>query len=225
MTENLLILASNSPRRKELLALLQVPFKVIPGDVDEKVRKDEKAEGYVQRLAFEKAKSLTPDQTQVVIAADTVVIDQGEILGKPEDKADAKRMLQTLRGHTHRVMTAITLVSGSTGQVWMDACETQVPMREYADLEIEGYIESGDPMDKAGAYAIQHPGFHPVEKLSGCYASVMGLPLCHLLCLLRQAGLRIDADIPALCQQHLGIQCEVFPNILARCDADNRDLV
>ena len=214
MTENLLILASNSPRRKELLALLQVPFKVIPGDVDEKVRKDEKAEGYVQRLAFEKAKSLTPDQTQVVIAADTVVIDQGEILGKPEDKADAKRMLQTLRGHTHRVMTAITLVSGSTGQVWMDACETQVPMREYADLEIEGYIESGDPMDKAGAYAIQHPGFHPVETLSGCYASVMGLPLCHVTRGLRKLGMVVPVDIARECQNALGYDCPIHQEIL-----------
>lgn len=214
MTENLLILASNSPRRKELLALLQVPFKVIPGDVDETVRKNERAEGYVQRLAFEKAKSLTPDPTQVVIAADTVVINQEEILGKPEDKADAKRMLQTLRGHSHRVMTAITLVSGTSGQVWLDACETQVPMREYADLEIEGYIESGDPMDKAGAYAIQHPGFHPVEKLSGCYASVMGLPLCHVARGLRKLGMVVPVDVARECQNALGYDCPVYQEIL-----------
>lgn len=214
MTENLLILASNSPRRKELLALLQVPFKVIPGDVDETVRKDERAEGYVQRLAFEKANSLSPGQTQVVIAADTVVIDQGEILGKPEDMADAKRMLQTLRGHTHRVMTAITLVSGSNGQVWMDACETQVPMREYADLEIDQYVESGDPMDKAGAYAIQHPGFHPVEKLSGCYASVMGLPLCHVARGLRKLGTIVPVDVARECQHALGYDCPIYKGII-----------
>ena len=214
MTENLLILASNSPRRKELLALLQVPFKVIPGDVDETVRKNERAEGYVQRLAFEKAKSLTPDPTQVVIAADTVVINQEEILGKPVDQADAKRMLQMLRGHSHRVMTAITLVSGRSGQVWMDCCETDVPMREYADLEIAGYIESGDPMDKAGAYAIQHAGFHPVEKLSGCYASVMGLPLCHVARGLRKLGTVVPVDVARECKNALGYDCPVYQEIL-----------
>jgi septum formation protein len=214
MTENLLILASNSPRRKELLALLQVPFEVIPGNVDETARKNERAEGYVQRLAIEKAHSVPLSSDQVVIAADTVVIDQGEILGKPVDKADAKRMLQTLRGHTHRVMTAITLVSGRSGQVWMDACETDVPMREYVDLEIEGYIESGDPMDKAGAYAIQHPGFHPVERLCGCYASVMGLPLCHVTRGLRKLGVVVPVDVARECQNALGYDCPVYQDIL-----------
>ena len=214
MTENQLILASNSPRRKELLSLLGLPFEVVPGDVDETVKKDEPSEHYVQRLAVEKARSLKINPDQVIIAADTVVVDRGEILGKPGDKADAKRMLQKLRGHTHTVMTAITLVSGKTGQIWMDLCKTTVPMREYADLEIEGYIESGDPMDKAGAYAIQHPGFHPVEKLSGCYASVMGLPLCHVARGLRKLGTDVPVDVARECQNALGYDCPVYQEIL-----------
>ena len=194
--------------------MLGLHFEVIPGDVDETVKKDEPSEHYVQRLAVEKARSLKINPDQVIIAADTVVVDRGEILGKPGDKADAKRMLQKLRGHTHTVMTAITLVSGKTGQIWMDLYKTAVPMREYADLEIEGYIESGDPMDKAGAYAIQHPGFHPVARMDGCFASVMGLPVCHVILQMRKMDLQPDTGFFAGCETLLEYNCPVSNAIL-----------
>lgn len=176
---------------------------------------------YVQRLAREKNEAV--QKSAQVLSADTIVAYNGSVLGKPSDAREAAEMLAVLRGKDHRVYTALHL--RTNGQALTDRCETIVRMRPYTQAEVDAYISSGDYQDKAGGYAIQHKAFHPVERFDGCYANVMGLPLCHLLCLLRQAGLQIEADIPALCQQHLGIQCEVFPGILARCDMDNRDLV
>ena len=107
------------------------------------------------------------------------------MLGKPADPDDAERMLRQLRGRTHQVYTGVAIMSGqSPGAVLTDVCITDVPMRDYSDAEIRAYVASGDPMDKAGAYGIQHAGFHPVQGMRGCFASVMGLPLCHVLRLL-----------------------------------------
>jgi predicted house-cleaning NTP pyrophosphatase (Maf/HAM1 superfamily) len=114
------------------------------------------------------------------------------------------------------VYTGIALIQTTTGQTHDDVCETDVPMRDYTDQEISEYIATKDPMDKAGAYAIQHPGFHPVETLSGCYASVMGLPLCHLVVGLRKFNIDIPDDIPLRCQDTLDYACPVFEKILAR---------
>ena len=142
---------------------------------------------------------------QVIIASDTIVTRQGSIFGKPVDREDARRILTELRGQTHQVLTAITLVTVQTGKRSTVHCTTDVPIRNFTDSEMEEYIETGDPMDKAGAYAIQHDGFHPVEKMDGCYASVMGLPLCHLVRELEAFQVYIYDEIPVACQEEVKI--------------------
>ncbi|MBG0786300.1 MAG: septum formation inhibitor Maf [Anaerolineaceae bacterium] len=208
------MLASNSPRRKELLALFGWPFEVIPADIDESQKTGESAVAYVRRLAREKAQAIAATQEGLVLAADTIVVDGAELLGKPVDDADARRMLIQLRGRTHQVYTGIALIETASGVRVETVCQTNVPMRNYSDTEIEAYIQTGDPLDKAGAYAIQHNGFHPVEKLEGCYASVMGLPLCHLTVALRRLGWQAPADLPERCQATLHYDCPVFKEIL-----------
>lgn len=221
MKELKLVLASASPRRRELLGLFELPYTCQAADIDESIHAGEAPKAYVQRLAREKNEAVQADA--LILSADTIVVFNDGVLGKPTDSREADKMLTELRANAHSVCTALYLRGDR--QAGADCCETRVRMRPYTRAEIDAYIASGDHQDKAGGYAIQHKAFHPVESVDGCYANVMGLPLCHLQCLLRQAGLRIDADVPALCQHHLGIQCEVFPGILARCDADKRDMV
>lgn len=214
----LLALASNSPRRRELLALGGWSFHVRPAEVDETPRPGETPGGYVLRLAVEKARAaaaLRDLPGQVVVGADTSVAVDGSILGKPADDAEAAAMLRRLRGRVHQVYTGIALLRRSDGALVTDLCATDVPMRAYRDEEIAAYVASGDPLDKAGAYAIQHPGFHPVEALDGCYASVMGLPLCHLTRSLRRLGLAPRDDVAAGCQSALRYNCPVHTGILS----------
>lgn len=123
-------------------------------------------------------------------------------------------MLRRLRGRTHQVYTAITLLDLQTDRSITDLACSDVPMRNYTDEEIEAYIASGDPFDKAGAYAIQHDGFRPVENFSQCFANVMGLPLCHVVRSLRQLHAEAPNDVPTLCQAHIRYQCLVFESIL-----------
>jgi len=210
------ILASNSPRRKALFSLFGWPFEVIPADIDESRLPGEASEVYVCRLATEKASLVAEAHAGMVIAADTIVVEGDELLGKPEDEEDASRMLKQLRGRTHQVYTGIAIFETETGKFYSDVCCTDVPMRDYSDAEIEAYIATGDPMDKAGAYAIQHEGFHPVENLSGCYASVMGLPLCHLSVGLRKFGLSIPKALPARCQDLLNYTCPYLSHVLGK---------
>jgi predicted house-cleaning NTP pyrophosphatase (Maf/HAM1 superfamily) len=127
---------------------------------------------------------------------------------------EAAQMLRRLRGHTHQVYTGIAALRVRDGSLATDLCVTDVPMRNYSDEDIAAYILTGDPLDKAGAYAIQHPRFKPVESLTGCFAGVMGLPLCHLTRTLRKLGLSPSADVPANCQTHLDYQCPVSRAIL-----------
>lgn len=209
-----LILASNSPRRKELLSLLGWPFEVIPADIDESRQSGESPEKYVRRLACQKAKAVAAQQEGLVIAADTIVVDGDELLGKPADAAEVRRMLKQLRSRSHQVYTGIAMVDTETGRTFDDVCRTDVLMRDYSDAEIDVYIATGDPLDKAGAYAIQHSGFHPVEGLTGCFASVMGLPLCHLVVGLRRFGLEIPEDMPKRCQALLDYTCPTLEKIL-----------
>lgn len=209
-----LILASNSPRRKELISLFGWPFTVIPADLDESRLADESPIQYVRRLACEKAQAVAGQGSGLVMAADTIVADGDELLGKPVDEGDARRMLVQLRGRTHQVYTGIALIKTETGESYDDVCRTDVPMRHYVDAEMDAYIATRDPMDKAGAYAIQHAGFHPVEGLSGCFASVMGLPLCHLAVGFRKLGLCPPVDLPMRCQEWLDYDCPVFTGIL-----------
>jgi len=142
-------------------------------------------------------------------------VDGMEILGKPHDNAEAIAMLTRLRGHTHQVYTGIALLRPSDGLLLQDLCVTDVPMRAYSDEEIFAYVATGDPLDKAGAYAIQHSEFHPVANLDGCYASVMGLPMCHVILLLRKMNIQPNADVFAGCETLLEYQCPVSNAILS----------
>jgi septum formation protein len=150
----------------------------------------------------------------VIIAADTIVVLDNQVLGKPTGEAAARTMLRQLRGRTHQVFTGLTIINKVTGQTVTDVAAIDVPMRDYSDQEIESYIATGDPFDKAGSYAIQHPGFHPVSNFSGCFAGVVGFPLCHLFRSLRKSGLVIQTDIATACQIHNNYQCSVFEDIL-----------
>jgi MAF protein len=210
------VLASNSPRRKQLLSLLDWPFQVIPADIDESQRPGEPPAVYVRRLACEKAQAVAAHQAGLVIAADTIVVDQDELLGKPADVDEAFRMLSQLRGRTHQVYTGLALLNTSAEESCEALCRTDVPMRHYADAEIQAYVDTGDPFDKAGAYAIQHQGFNPVQHLEGCFASVMGLPLCHLMRCLKPLGLEAPSDLPQRCQKALDYDCPIFTTILGR---------
>lgn len=212
----LLVLASNSPRRKELLRLGGLPYEIIVSDTDESLLPGEAPRDYVRRLAMEKARASSgrADASQVILAADTTVVDGEKILGKPANPAEAGRMLRQLRGRVHQVYTGIALLRLRDGNLLTDVCVTNVPMRPYSDEEIDRYVATGDPLDKAGAYAIQHADFQPVESMSGCYASVMGLPLCHVTRLLRQMGIAQAADVPVECQAFLHYECPVYAGIL-----------
>lgn len=212
-----IILASGSPRRKQLLALGGETFDVEAADINEDVLPGEEPQAYVSRLAAEKARVIAArhmGEDAIVIAADTTVVSDGEIIGKPVDEADATQILRRLRGRNHPVYTGLQIVRTEHGAVLADLATTQVPMRQYSDDEISNYVASGDPMDKAGAYAIQHAEFHPVEDLTGCFANVAGLPLCHLLRNLRKWDLDFEVDLPAACQQHLNYECPVTDKIL-----------
>lgn len=216
MSEQTWILASNSPRRKELLGLFQQPFQVLPADVDERVRSAENPAAYVLRLAEHKSAVIAAGLPHggLIIAADTTVTDGDDILGKPVDEADARAMLTRLRGRIHQVYTALSLrdIHGNFQKLLL--CRTEVPMRNFSDAEVNAYIAGGDPMDKAGAYGIQNPWFHPVENFSGCYASVMGLPLCHLAFGLAGLGQMPDVSIAAACQMHLRYDCPIHERVL-----------
>lgn len=211
-----LILASNSPRRRELLALTGLTFRVAPADVDESLLPGEAPEEYVLRLARRKALAGAAHgaEADLILAADTAVVDGEAILGKPRDSAEAGWMLVALRGHSHQVCTGLALLQTSDGRLVTDLCVTDVPMRAYRDDEIADYVATGDPLDKAGAYAIQHPRFQPVERLQGCYASVMGLPLCHLARSLGRFGLAPTSDVAANCQGALKYPCPIWRAVL-----------
>jgi septum formation protein len=209
-----LILASNSPRRRQLIRLTGWDFVVSIADVDESPRENESPADYVLRLATTKARAINAKTDDIILAADTTVVDGSEILGKPQDDAEAVAMLTRLRGRTHQVYTGIALLRGGDDSLQTDLCVTDVPMRDYSDEEIRAYVASGDPFDKAGAYAIQHPEFSPVINMSGCYASVMGLPLCHVVRLMRRMGVEPNSDVPVNCQKLLEYDCPVFDSIL-----------
>ncbi len=212
-----LSLASASPRRRELLSLGAWMFHVLPVNIDETPAPGEPPLEYVMRMAVSKAQAavgkLHPGG--IAIAADTTVADGTDILGKPANSQQAAAMLWQLRGRTHQVHTAIAVIREGETEPLTDLCTTDVPMRQYTDEEIFTYIGTGDPFDKAGGYAIQHPRFRPVTSLDGCYANVVGLPLCHLTRLLRKFDMPPRADIPAECQKFLEYDCPIFASILA----------
>ena len=219
-----LLLASRSPRRRELVALLGLPFDVTTADVSEEPLADESPARMVTRLSQAKACAnsnatiaAATAVAAIIVACDTVVALDGEILGKPRDGIEASEMLRRLRGRAHAVYSAVTLLEPGTGRTTTEVAKTQLVMRTYTDTEMAAYVASGDPLDKAGAYAIQHPGFHPVASFQGCYANVVGLPLCHLTRGLRSLGVEPPHDVPTACQAHTGRRCLVYGAVLG-CD-------
>jgi septum formation protein len=187
-----LILASNSPRRKELLRQVGLDFRVDPADVDESILAGETPEGYAVRVALEKARVASARAgTGIVIAADTIVVLDGEILGKPADPADAERMLKLLSGNVHRVITGLVVMDAATGKARTDTSITRVWFRSLALQEIISYVATGEPLDKAGAYGIQERGALLVDKIDGCYFNVVGLPLSLLGELLHSFGVDV----------------------------------
>ena len=179
-----LILASQSPRRKELLGLLGIPFTIQVSQVDETMEQGKSPAQQVAEVSRRKALATVVSAEDVVIAADTIVVCDDVILGKPKDRQDACRMLKMLSGRSHQVMTGMTVRYGS--QLYSCTEITDVTFRELSDREIERYVDSGEPMDKAGAYGIQGGAAIFAEKLCGDYYNVMGLPVCRLVQVLRE---------------------------------------
>ncbi len=179
MTE--LILASGSPRRVELLSRLGLPFTVKVSGVGEEVEDESDAAAMVIHLAERKARAVAGHlQRGLVIGADTTVFIDGLILNKPGDEEDARRMLRLLRGRVHSVWTGVTVIDAGRQVATCGAVESLVKMRAYTDAEIDPYVATGEPLDKAGAYAIQGGAGIFVERINGCYFNVVGLPMCEL---------------------------------------------
>ncbi len=212
-----LILASTSPRRRELLALIGLAFSVVAIETDEARRLDELPPDYARRLSREKAQAAADliEGAALMLAADTIVVDGSTVLGKPRDAGEAAAMLRRLRGRTHRVFTAVALLDTAARHTIVQMANSPVTMRAYTDEEIAAYVASGDPFDKAGAYAIQNADLHPVEHFDHCFANVMGLPLCHVTRMLRQVQIDPSVDVPAACQAFLSYSCPVAAHILA----------
>jgi septum formation protein len=189
-----LLLASASPRRRQILSRLGLPYSVCISPVDEDaIQKEYQGEitDLAEWTATHKAKaSLTLPEAahRLVITADTTVLLDGEVLGKPYDKAHARELLLSLRGHWHHVVTGVVVctIVDDKPQLYSRSCDTPVLMRPYSEEEIDAYIATDDPLDKAGAYGIQHPEFQPTERIKGCYLNVVGLPLCVLVDLLAE---------------------------------------
>jgi predicted house-cleaning NTP pyrophosphatase (Maf/HAM1 superfamily) len=239
----MIVLASGSPRRKYLLSLCGYEFMVHSVEVDESVLVGEEPKDYVLRIAESKARDVsnllseTEAYANTVVAADTCVVDETphrsrtaisdayenglttslpsfDILGKPTNNSEAISILRRLRDRTHQVYTGIVLLNHHNGFLRRDVCVTDVPMRNYLDEEIIQYVNTGDPFDKAGGYAIQHDGFHPVQNLQGCYANVMGLPLCHLKRLLDMIGIASQIAIDLVCLKEMGYVCPIHASVL-----------
>jgi len=183
------VLASGSPRRRQLLELIGIEHEVLPSNIDETLRPRETPRRHAERLAREKASAVaTLEAGKITIAADTIVVVNRKVLGKPRDEDDARRMLSMLSGREHTVITAVAVARGRKLRSAVE--EVRVKFRRLRQDEIDAYIATGEPMDKAGAYGIQGFGATIVECVDGDYFSVMGLPLARLVTLLRDLGVR-----------------------------------
>lgn len=210
-----LILASGSPRRRQLLPLLGLPFVIKTAGVDERALEGEPPTELVLRVSQAKALAVNdvrPDE--LVVAADTIVVLDGQVLGKPLDPDGASQMLRRLRGRLHLVYSGVSVWHPAMQRMVCELAESAVWMRDYSDAEIASYVDSGDPLDKAGAYAIQHPGFDPVSRVEGCRLGVMGLPLCHLGRALARFGVAVPANVPGACQAFNQRDCTLAPEML-----------
>jgi septum formation protein len=188
-----LILASASPRRRDLLALLGIPFRVQPADIDEVPPDGHSPEEIARTLAREKALAVARRQRSgIVIGADTIVVLAGEILGKPQDTQDALAMLRRLNGHEHQVVTGIAVLDVVDGRVVQEQCDavrTRVWFRQVSEEHLRRYVGTGEPMDKAGAYGAQGYGSTLIERIEGCYFNVVGLPVSRLCAMLEEWGI------------------------------------
>lgn len=185
------ILASQSPRRRELLTLVGIGHEVAPADIDESVLPGERPAPHAERLARAKAATLAARHAEaLVVAADTIVVVDGRILGKPADAHDARRTLRLLSGREHVVFTAVAVARG--GEVVSEVAEVTVAFRALGDDEIAAYVATGEPMDKAGSYGIQGYGATIVERIDGDYFAVMGLSLVRVVRLMARLGVRYE---------------------------------
>jgi septum formation protein len=215
-----IVLASASPRRRELLRMLDIPFESVATDADESRQAGENAPAMVERLSRLKAKTAhAAFPAALVIAADTDVELEGAILGKPRDASEASAMLSALRGREHNVFTGLSIAVGADVETAL--VHSRVRMRAFSDAEMEAYIASGDPFDKAAGYAVQHQDFRPVAGVEGCFANVMGLPLCRLYNALAR---HIDMPAPKLeCVLHPEEDCSVAAIALGSPQDERQD--
>ena len=197
------LLASASPRRRQLLETLGIEFTVAATAFDEETILHGPGSPTDKAVALARAKAAAARSggEPYVIGADTIVALGRDVLGKPASPDDAEEMLRVLRGRPHEVITGVAVLRRADGATFADTATTTVWMRHYSPTEITAYVATGDPLDKAGSYAIQHPQFHPAERIVGCYWNVVGLPLCLLSRLLAQAG----ADVTAADQLGAGV--------------------
>lgn len=186
-----IVLASASPRRKEMLSRVGLSFQVVPGDVDETIQPGGSADQHVIRLSCDKAEDVARRSGQTgrwFIGSDTVVVRDDSILGKPADIDEARSMLESLSGRSHRVISGYAVFDRVTGKTISGAIVTTVFFKELTSREIEGYIATGEPAGKAGAYAIQGIGSFMVPRIEGSYTNVVGMPLCEVLSALNELG-------------------------------------
>jgi septum formation protein len=186
-----LVLGSASPRRKELLARVGVPFRVEESHIEEGIEPGEKPERFTQRIADRKAQAVAGKQEPHtwVLGADTAVVVDDQVLGKPENRSDGARMLKLLSGRTHRVLTAVVLAPSGPGTALRLLSETLVRFVKLSQTTIQGYLDTGEPLDKAGAYGIQGIGAMLVSSIQGSYTNVVGLPLAETMEMLEEAGI------------------------------------
>lgn len=217
------ILASSSPRRQQFFLALGIPFLAESADIDESPSTDESPAQMVERLAFAKAQAVgsrltsdldptdsDPPEQVLVIGADTVVAIDNEVLGKPAGAGEAHAMLMRLRARPHQVLTSLAAVLYAKGRLKHTRRllnTTTVKMRPYSHEEVAAYVATGDPLDKAGAYAVQHQQFSPAESISGCPAGVMGLPAADLLHLLSEFNVIVPRSPSQVCPALTGLQC------------------
>jgi septum formation protein len=192
-SDRCLVLASGSPRRLELLGQVVERFTVIVSGAPEPVDSTLTPRENVLSIARAKAVVVAPNAGDcLVLAADTDVVLEGSILGKPHDETDARKMLRLLRGREHEVFTAVVVMDPATGDVWEEVVRSGVTLRNLHDDEIDAYVATGEPLDKAGGYAIQGEAASMVGRVEGCYTNVVGLPLCSVRRLLKSAGMSVE---------------------------------
>ncbi len=195
-----LVLASGSPRRRDLMRAMGLAFRVHVSETDETIGDAEPPAEAVQRLSVAKARAAAVECPQaLIIAADTTVVLNHEILGKPADEGEAIAMLRRLCHRAHQVHTGLAVLDAPSQRLHVETVTTVVTMRDYSEDELRQYVATGDPLDKAGAYAIQHDAFDPVARIEGCYTNVVGLPVCRLSAILDRWGVSVPTPPPSAC--------------------------